>query len=168
MKALINELIDLYEPITRVCCRSYRLSEDTVEDVMHDTFLAAYRNISKCREQAKMSSWLWAIAQSQVVNQIRKQSMNKRQKVVDSLNELCISPQNPAELAQSQELRQNLHAGIATLPHTWRMVVILFYWHHKNTYEIAMRMQIRPGTIRNILHRSRQRLRQELEGMYAA
>jgi len=168
MKTLLNELIDLYKPITRVCCRSYRLPEDTIEDVMHDTFLAAYRNISRCREQAKVSSWLRTIARNQVVNQIRKQSMSKRQKVVNSLNESCISSQNPEILAQSQELHQYLHAGIEALPHTWRTVVILFYWHHKNTYEIAMRMQIRPGTIRNILHRSRQRLRQELEGMYAA
>jgi RNA polymerase sigma factor (sigma-70 family) len=94
--------------------------------------------------------------------------MSKRQRVIDSLHESCISPKNPAMLVQSNELHQNLRAGIAALPHTWRMVVMLFYWHNKNTYEIAMRMQIRPGTIRNILHRSRQRLRQELEGMYAA
>lgn len=168
MTTLMDQLIDLYEPITRICCRSYQISDDTVEDIVHNTFLAAYRNLSKCREQAKMSSWLWTIAQHQVVNQIRKQSTSKRQKVVDSLQESCISPKNPAILAQSNELHQNLHAGIAALPHAWRTVVILFYWHHKNTYEIAMRMQIRPGTIRNILHRSRQRLRQELEGMYAA
>jgi RNA polymerase sigma-70 factor (ECF subfamily) len=168
MKALINELVHLYEPITRVCCRSYRLSEDKVEDVMHDTFLAAYRNLSKCREHGKMDSWLWTIAQRQVINQLRKQSMSERQKVLDSLHESCMSPQNPAMLAQSQELRQNLHVGIAALPHTWRKVVTLFYWHHKNTYEIAMHLQIKPCTIRNILHRSRQRLRQELEGIYAA
>jgi RNA polymerase sigma-70 factor (ECF subfamily) len=167
MKALINELIDLYKPITQVCCRSYRLPEDRVEDIMHDTFLAAYRNMSQCRERAKVGSWLRTIAQNQVVNQIRKQSMSKRQKVVNSLHELCKSSQNPEILAQSQELHQNLHTGIEALPHTWRTIVILFYWHQKNTYEIAMRMQIRPDTIRNILHRSRQRLRQELEGMYA-
>jgi RNA polymerase sigma-70 factor (ECF subfamily) len=135
---------------------------------MHDTFLAAYRNISKCHEPAKVSSWLRTIAQNQAVNLIRKQTMSKRQKEVNSLHELYISSHNPEIIAQSQELRQNLHAGIEALPHTWRTIVVLFYWHHKNTYEIAMRMQIRPGTIRNILHRSRQRLRQELEGMYAA
>lgn len=164
----MDQLIQLYEPITRKCCRSYRLTEDTLEDIMQDTFLAAYRNLSKCREQAKVGPWLRTIACNQVVNQIRKQSMSKRQKVVNSLHELCISSQNPEILAQSQELHQNLHAGIESLPHTWRAIVILYYWHQKNTHEIAMRMQIRPDTIRNILYRSRQRLRQELEGMYAA
>jgi RNA polymerase sigma-70 factor (ECF subfamily) len=168
MTALINELIDLYEPITRACCRSHRLSEDQIDDVLHDTFLAAYRNLSQYRERTKLSSWLWTIAQRQIVNQLRLQSRHKRQKIVDSFHQSLLLPQNPATIAQSKELRQKLHAGIATLPDTWMMVVKLFYWHQKNTYEIAMRMQIKPGTIRIILHRSRQRLRRELEGLYAA
>ena len=168
MKALVNELIDLYEPITRACCRSHRLSDDLVDDVMHDTFLAAYRNLSKYREQTKLGSWLWTIAQRQIVNQLRKRSTHKRQEIIDTSYPLLLSSQNPAMIAQSKELRQKLHAGIAALPGTWMTVVKLFYWHQKNTYEIAMHLQIKPGTIRVILYRSRQRLRRELEGMYAA
>jgi RNA polymerase sigma-70 factor (ECF subfamily) len=139
-----------------------------VDDVMHDTFLAAYRNLSQYREKTKLSSWLWTIAQRQIVNQLRKQTTRKRQEVVDSFHQSLLLPQNPATIAQSRELRQKLHTGIAALPDTWMMVVKLFYWHQKNTYEIAMHLQIKPGTIRVILHRSRQRLRRELEGMYAA
>jgi RNA polymerase sigma-70 factor (ECF subfamily) len=144
------------------------LSEDQIDDVIHDTFLAAYRNLSKYRKQTKLSSWLWTIARRQIINQLRKQTVFKRQEMVDSFHPTFISAQNPARLAQSWELRQKLHASIAALPHTWMTVVKLFYWHHKNTYEIAMLMQIEPGTIRVILHRSRQRLRRELEEMYAA
>ena len=168
MTALINELIGLYEPITRACCRSHRLPEDMVDDIMHDTFLAAYRNLPNLREQSKMSSWLWTIAQRQIINQLRNQSAFKQNIVVDPSYQLFVSTPNPAILAQTWELRQRLQASIAALPQTWRMVVTLFYWHQKNTYEIAMRMQIEPGTIRVILHRSRQRLRRELEGLYAA
>ena len=168
MKALINELVDLYEPITRACCRPHRLSEDQVDDIMHDTFLAAYRNLSKYREQTKLSSWLWTIAQRQIVNQLRKQSAIKRFVITDPFHQSFVSNQNPAILAQSREIRQKLHDGIKALPGTWMTVIKLFYWHQKNTYEIAMRLQIEPGTIRVILHRSRQRLRRELEGMYAA
>jgi RNA polymerase sigma-70 factor (ECF subfamily) len=168
MTALINELIDLYEPITRACCRSHRLSEDQIDDIMHDTFLAAYQNLSKYSEQAKISSWLWTIARRQIINQLRKQSARKLHVNADPSNSLLITTQNPAMLAQSWELRQKLHARIEALPPTWMMVVKLYYWHQKDTYEIAMRMQIEPGTIRVILHRSRQRLRRELERMYAA
>ena len=168
MTALINELIDLYEPITRACCRSHRFSEDQINDIMHDTFLAAYRNLSNYREQSKMSSWLWTIAQRQIINQLRKQSARKQQERVDLLHPSLITSQNPAKLVQSWELRQKLQAGIEALPPTWMAVVKLYYWHQKDTYEIAMRMQIEPGTIRVILHRSRQRLRRELERMYAA
>jgi len=168
MTSLIDELVDLYEPITRACCRSYRLPKDMVDDVIHDTFLAAYRTLPNYRGQTKMSSWLWTIAQCQIINQMRKQVTRKQQKVANPFYHSRPSPQNPATIAQSNELRQKLHAGIAALPDTWMTVVKLYYWHHKNTYEIAMRLQIEPGTIRVMLYRSRQRLRRELEGMYAA
>ncbi len=168
MTALINELINLYEPITRACCRSHRLSEDQIDDIVHDTFLAAYRNLPKYRGQTKLSSWLWTIAQRQIINQLRKQSARRRHVRVDPYHLSFISTENPASLTQSWELRQELHARIEALPPTWMTVVKFYYWHQMNTYEIAMRMQIEPGTIRVILHRSRQRLRRELEWMYAA
>ncbi|MHC4230817.1 MAG: RNA polymerase sigma factor, partial [Planctomycetota bacterium] len=165
MTTLTKELIDIYEPVTRACCRSHRLSKDLVDDVMHDTFLVAYRNLSKCREQTRLSSWLWIIAQSQIVNRMRKESLRKQQEIADPLLQ---SSQNPSAVAQWRELRQKVRAGVATLPDTWMTVVKLFYWHQKNTREIAVHMQIAPGAVRVILHRSRQRLRRELEGIYAA
>jgi len=141
------------------------LPGDLVDDVLHDTFLAAYRNLSKCREQSKLSSWLWIIARRQIINQLRRKSRCRVIDIADPPNRSLPSPPSPEMIAQSRELRQKLHAGIAALPATWMRAVKLYYWHHKNTYEIAMYMQIQPATIRVILHRSRQRLRRELKGM---
>jgi len=168
MTSLIDELIDLYEPITRACCRSYRLSEDLVDDIVQDTFLAAYRNLPKYRGQTRLSSWLWIIARSKIINQLRRQSKCRRIDISDVPCQSLPLPGNPVVIAQSEELRQKLHASIAALPDTWMTVVMLFYWHHKNIYEIAVHMQIKPATILVILHRSRRRLRRKLEGMYAA
>jgi RNA polymerase sigma-70 factor (ECF subfamily) len=164
----MRQLMSLYEPIARACCRSYRLPDDQVEDVIHDTFLAAYRSLPKYGEQIKLSSLLWTIAQRQTINRLRKQAPSRRRAVVSYYHHLFVSPQDPAQLAQTRELRRQLYARVAALPEPWMTAVKLYYWHHKNTYEIAMQMQIKPGTIQVILHRSRQRLRRELEGMYAA
>jgi len=168
MTSLVGELIDIYEPVIRACCRSHRLPDDQVDDIVHDTFLAAYRNLPNYRGQTKLSSWLWIIARSKIINQLRRQSKCKSIDIADLPNRSQSWTGNPEPIAQSRELRQKLHAGIAALPATWMMAVKLYYWHHKNTYEIAMHMQIEPSTIRVILHRSRQRLRKELEGMYPA
>jgi RNA polymerase sigma factor (sigma-70 family) len=108
---LIDQLIDPYEPVTRAYCRSYRLSEDQVDDVIHDTFLAAYRNLPKYRRQTKFSSWLRTIARRQIFDQKRRRSSRERQ--IDSFHQLSISTQNPSTLAQSWELRQKLHICIA-------------------------------------------------------
>jgi RNA polymerase sigma-70 factor (ECF subfamily) len=165
MTSLVDELLDLYEPIARACCRAHRLSEDLVDDVTHDTFIAAYKNLPKYRGQTKLSSWLWIIARSKIINQLREQSKCRRIDISDALHQSLSLPGNPVTVAQSEELRQKLHTSIAALPYTWMTVVKLYYWHHKNTYEIAMHMQIKPAVIRVILHRSRQRLRKELKAM---
>lgn len=165
MASLVDKLIDLYEPVTRACCRSYRLPEDLVDDIVHDTFLSAYRNLPNYRGQTKLSSWLWIIARNKIINQLRRQSKCRRIKIADLPNRSHPSSGDPEPFAQSEELRQKLHAGIAALPDAWMTAVKLYYWHHKKTYEIAMHMQTDPSTIRVILHRSRQRLRKELEGM---
>ena len=165
---LLEQLINLYEPIARACCRSYRVQKDEVDDIVSDTFLAAYRNLPKIRERTKLSSWLWTIARYQIVTKLRKESMCKRCELTNMAPQTLLSNHNPATSAQASELRKRLNAGIASLPRTWVIIIKLYYWHQKNPYEIAMRLQVKPGTVRVILHRSRQRLRQELEGMYAA
>ena len=168
MTTLISQLMDLYEPITRACCRSFRLPEDQVEDVMHDTFLAAFRSLPRCHKRTHMSALLWTIAQRQAIDRLRKQTTRRRCETVDYCDQLHVSPQDPAQLALSRELRQRLHACVAALPDPWMTAVKLYYWYHKNAYEIAMQMQIKTGAIHVMLHRSRQRLRRQLEGLYAA
>ena len=169
MASLVDELIDLYEPVTRACCRSYRLSEGLVDDIVQDTFLAAYRNLPKYRGQTNnLRSWLWSIARSKIINQLRKQSKCKRIDISDVPCQSLPLPGNPAVIAQSNELRQKLHASIADLPDTWMKVVMFYYWHHKNIYEIAMHMQIKHTMILVILRLSRRHLKRELEGLYAA
>ncbi|MCH7920765.1 MAG: sigma-70 family RNA polymerase sigma factor [Planctomycetes bacterium] len=168
MTILTGEIINRYERVTLACCRSYRLSRDTIDDLTHDTFLAAYRNMSACRDPSKLSAWLWTIAHRQMIDQLRRTSARKRKEAIDPHFRPLASPVDPETIAQSRELRQALHAHIAALPPAWMTVVKLFYWHNKNTQEIAMHMQMEPGTVRVILHRSRQRLRRELEALHAA
>ena len=71
----------------------------------------------------------------------------------------------PVGLAQKKELHHVLHNAIETLPYVWMKVVKLYYWHQEDTKQIAKRMQIKPGSVRVILHRSRTRLREDLMSM---
>ena len=168
MTTLTDELLNQCERVTRACCRSYRLSDDTIDDVAQDTFVAAYRNMSACRDPSRLSAWLWTIAHRQIVDQLRRASARKRKEAIDPHFRHPALPVDPETIAQSRELRQALHVHIATLPPAWMTIVKLFYWHNKNTQEIATHLKMEPGTIRVILHRSRQRLRNKLEGLYAA
>ena len=168
MMTLINQLMDLYEPVARACCRSYRLPEDQIEDIVHDTFLAAYRTLPDYREEARFSSLVWTIAQRLIISRLRKQATRRRRGGGDRDHQSLVPPPDPSQCAQSQELHHRLRTSLAALPGPWMTAVELFYWRHMSTREIALQMRIKPGTVQVILHRSRQRLRQELGDVHAA
>jgi RNA polymerase sigma factor (sigma-70 family) len=73
----------------------------------------------------------------------------------------------PAALAQTKELCDALRDAVETLPQAWTTVVTRHYWCQENARQIAERMQIKPSTVNVILHRSRKRLRENLESALA-
>jgi len=158
----ITDLVSTYKPVIRACCRFYHLPDDRIEDLTHDVFLAAYKSLSHYRGHNKLSTWLWSIARHRIIDQIRRESTHRRiEKTIDEHPPL-IETREPAELAQKKELYHVLRHAIEMLPHAWMKVVKLYYWHQEDTEQIAKRMQIKPGSVRVILHRSRNRLREDL------
>ncbi len=158
----VADLMAIYEPVIRRCCRRFRLPEDRVEDMTHDVFLAAYRNLPNYRGENQMSAWLWSIARHEIVDQIRKEATRRR--TYPALSHLSSSMETlgPADSAQKSELSRALKEAVDTLPTSWRQVVTLHYWKHHNAKEIARRMGIKPTLVCVILHRSRKRLRENL------
>jgi len=158
----VTDLVSIYKPVIRACCRSYHLPDDRIEDITHDVFLAAYKSLSHYRGHNKLSTWLWSITRHRIIDQIRRESTRHRfEKTMDKHPPLTETSE-PVGLAQKKELCHVLRNAIETLPHAWRKVVKLHYWHQEDTEQIARRMQIKPGSVRVILHRSRKRLREDL------
>ena len=158
----ITDLVSIYKPVIRACCRSYHLPDDRIEDITHDVFLAAYKNLPHYRGHNKLSTWLWSIARHRIIDQIRRESTHRRiEKTMDKHLPL-IEISEPGALAQRKELYRVLRHAIEMLPQAWMKVVKLHYWHQEDAEQIARRMQIKPGSVRVILHRSRKRLREDL------
>jgi RNA polymerase sigma-70 factor (ECF subfamily) len=159
----VFDLVSMYQPVIRACCRFHHLPDDCVEDITHDTFLAAYKNLDTYSGQGKMSAWLWSIARHKIVDRMKRESTRRRiERTLDSPLPSSETTE-PAALAQTRELCDVLHEAVGTLPRAWTKVVMLHYWYQEDATQIAERMRIKPGTVSVILHRSRRRLRESLE-----
>ena len=157
-----QELLSQYESVIRSCCLDYKLDEARIEDLVHDILLTAIKSLPNYRGQAKISSWLWCIAQRQISNYFRNESIRQRYESKRVLPNSTRSFHYPEHVAQQRELIQNLHQKINTLPFTWQQVIRMYYWEQTKTIDIAKHLKIKPSGVRVILHRSRNRLRGHL------
>jgi RNA polymerase sigma-70 factor (ECF subfamily) len=69
----------------------------------------------------------------------------------------------PAARAERGELEGALHRAIAELPEERRVVIVLRDLEGLSYEEIALALDLEPGTVRSRLHRARMDLKDKLE-----
>ena len=160
------EFVDKYKESVFLCCRTLGLKEDEVEDVASETFLAAYKGLSRYKGRAQLGTWLWAIAYRQAVNYLRK---NKRtwQLLDESQGQDSRSKeQTPPAAVQGREQEKIVWDAVRQLPRLWAVTVILYYREEKMISEIAKIMRIRENTVKTYLFRARRKLKEILAPVF--
>jgi RNA polymerase sigma factor (sigma-70 family) len=158
------EFVDEYKEMVFLCCRTIGIREHEIEDVASEAFMAAYKVIRRYRGQAKLSTWLWAIAYRKGMNCLRK---NRREKLLFSgPDELLINRRTsgPQEGPDKKEESELVWQAVGRLPRLWALATILFYREEKEVKEIAKIMRIRQNTVKTYLFRGRKRLKELLAG----
>ncbi len=158
------QFIDKYKETVFLCCRRLGLREDEAEDVASETFLAAYKGISRYRGRAELSTWLWSIAYRQAVSYLRK---NRKQWQLEAEPDESRQvgsgkEQEPAATIQGKETEKIVWEAVEGLPRLWAMAIILYYREEKSIIDIAKIMQAKENTIKTYLFRARQRLKKAL------
>jgi RNA polymerase sigma-70 factor (ECF subfamily) len=158
------QFIDKYKETVFLCCRRLGLREDEVEDVASETFLAAYKGLSRYSGRAELSTWLWGIAYRQAVSYLRK---NRRQwrleaEADESRQVGSGEEQEPAAAIQGKETEKIVWDAVERLPRLWAMAIILYYREEKSIIDIAKIMRTKENTIKTYLFRARQRLKKAL------
>jgi RNA polymerase sigma factor (sigma-70 family) len=154
--------IDKYKETVFLCCRRLGLREDEAEDVASETFLAAYKGISRYSGRAELSTWLWSIAYRQAVSYLRK---NRRQWQLEAGPDEQIASgeeQEPAAAIQGKETEKIVWEAVERLPRLWTVAIILYYREEKSIIDIAKIMQAKENTIKTYLFRARGRLKESL------
>lgn len=156
------EFVEEYKEMVFICCRTLGLKDDQTEDAASETFLAAYKGLSRYRGQAQLGTWLWRIAYNQAVNYLRK---NPRE------NLLLLEPDEqiadthdrpPHTELENTEQAQLIWQAVEKLPRLWAVATILFYREDKNIKEIAKIMRVSQNTVKTYLFRGRKKLKEML------
>jgi RNA polymerase sigma-70 factor (ECF subfamily) len=137
-------------------------SRAEAEEIAQEVFLRAHRAVADFRGEARLGTWLYAIASRLCLNRLA--SPDRRVARGDAaLADVPASGPDAAVTAERAELEAALHAAIAELPNERRLVLVLRDVEGLSYEEIAEALALDPGTVRSRLHRARMQLKEKLE-----
>jgi RNA polymerase sigma-70 factor, ECF subfamily len=133
------------------------------EDLAQEVFLRVHRAIGEFRGEAKLTTWLYAIASRLCLNRLASGERRGVRHGEETLTRLASREVGPAEEMERAELETALHRAIAELSEERRIVVVLRDLEGLSYEEIAAALELELGTVRSRLHRARMDLREKLE-----
>ena len=133
------------------------------EDVAQETFLRAHRALPEFRGEAKLSTWLYAIASRLCLTRLGSGEHAAIRQDEGSIGRLAQDADGPDVALERSELETALHRAIAGLPDDRRIVIVLRDLEGLSYEEIGEALDLPAGTVRSRLHRARLDLREKLE-----
>jgi RNA polymerase sigma-70 factor (ECF subfamily) len=143
---------------------------EAAQDITSETFLKALGKLWQFRwRNVSFSSWLYKIASNEI-NQYFRKAEYKKSLSLEELHEQgfeLLSTHDPeSELIEAQEkLKQHqdfleIQKKITKLPAKYQEVIALRFFEKKQINEIAEILGKREGTIKSLLHRAVEKLRE--------
>lgn len=151
-------------------------SEDDAAEVLQDTFLSAYRNLSQLNTDAQFGSWVLKIAANHALMRLRHRKVtraveepldgpnfNERGSLLDVVSEF----KDAEGEAMDHELRVAIEQATAKLGDEYREVFVLKDLEGLSYEEIAEITGASVPAIKSRLHRARLSLRSAIDAFYA-
>jgi RNA polymerase sigma-70 factor (ECF subfamily) len=138
-------------------------SRAEAEEAAQEVFLRAHRAIADFRGDAKLSTWLYAIASRLCMNRLASGERRLLREGEETLARIPSGHASPDDELERSERDAALHRAIAELSDERRMVVVLRDLEGLSYEEIAAALDLELGTVRSRLHRARMDLKEKLE-----
>jgi RNA polymerase sigma-70 factor (ECF subfamily) len=123
------------------------------EDVVQESFIKAYRNLSKFRRESSIYTWLYRITVNTAHNYIRKNVRDGDVDMEEAALVIADPSPNPAQTAAGNELADAVNDVVKTLPERQREVFELHFFEHLTHREIGETLGITEGAVKaNYFH----------------
>lgn len=148
---LFAELVKKYSEPLYWKIRSIVLSHEDADDVLQNTFMKAWKNLSSFQGKSKFSTWLYRIAINESLDFIRKQK-NKTAISSDNFENGIDNVLIADDYFDGDEGQALLQEAIATLPDVQRMVFLMRYYDEMKYPEIHEVLGTSEGALKASYH----------------
>lgn len=139
--------------------------KEDCEDLVEETFVAAFQKLKTCRTPERFASWLFAIAHNMGVNQWRKRKRTGN--FTQELDEVVAATVpdkrlSPHELSVRGEDARRLELALQQLSPKYRSALLLYYYEDLSYQEISVSLGISLDLVKTHLFRAKRALLKEL------
>jgi RNA polymerase sigma factor (sigma-70 family) len=151
---------------TLVCSLAYSATGSLTqsEDLAQQTFVAAWRQLRRLREPAKLRAWLCGIARNLVHDAMRR-SRREPAHAAEPIDAVAESPAPeplPVDQVISREEEGILWRSLERIPELYREPLILFYREHQSIKQVATALDLSEDAVKQRLSRGRGMLQEQV------
>lgn len=137
---------------------------EQAEDLTQETFVRAYKGLAGFRDEAKLSTWLFAIAKNVARESLRTRPREERKVEIDDpvVAELKDGSLSPAGTLLDKELSTVVRKALGRLDEDKRTVFTLKVFQQRSYEEIVEITGFSLGKVKTDLHRARAEMRRRI------
>ncbi len=139
-------------PLLRYC--SGFMSEARAEDAVQTTLVSAFDALRSTRGEMTLRPWLYRIAHNTALNALRDRALH-----YEELSEEIDGVERPDQAYDRNESLRDLVAALGALPDRQRHAMVLHELEGRSYEEIATKLGVSDGSVRQLLNRARNTLR---------
>lgn len=156
-KDYISDLLDKYSDIVLRIAYTYLKNRADAEDIVQDVFLRIIDKKPSFNDESHEKSWLIRATINMCKNKVNM-FWNKNKCSIDDVQEFAVSDKYNTDTSVFQ--------AVMALGEKYRVVVYMYYYEGYSTPEIADVIGKNETTIRSLLHRARNKLKDMLKEDY--
>lgn len=127
--------------------RKIVIVHDDADDVLQNTFIKIFKNITHFKEDSKLYSWMYRIATNEAITFIKKRAKERKIDISELQVELVSNLENDTWFS-GDEIQIILQKAIATLPQKQQLVFNMKYFDALKYNEISEILETSVGALK--------------------
>jgi RNA polymerase sigma-70 factor, ECF subfamily len=171
-QAAFNDLVRLYGPRVVNTCHRFLLNQQDAEDIAQEVFIEVYQSIKYFRQDAQLSTWIYRIAVTKSLDELKKRKRHKRFAAlgkllhIDDVIHWLAGGTMPDKNIQNDEKMAEIQTALNTLPDNQRIAFTLSKVEGYTNPEIAEIMNTTTVAVESLMKRAKKQVSAALEQIF--
>ena len=153
------KLVDAYKDLVFSLAIKMVKNREEAEEISQDTFIKAYKNLSKFKGDSKFSTWLYKITYHNCLDRFKKNQKDNKTSSIETLVSFNVSSSDDIlQSLEKEERAKTLKKCLDKLPEEEKTVLWFFYYKELSLKEIIEITQYSETNLKVKLHRARKHL----------